>query len=87
MGIYDTDFHPLNWSARRNQISIQEAASQPIVIGSDVWLGVNTTVLKGVVIGDRACVRANSLVNKAIPADQLWAGVPARCIRSLLTQQ
>jgi len=49
-----------------------------IVLGRDIWLGVNVVVLKGVHIGDGAIVAAGSIVTKDIPEYELWAGVPAR---------
>ena len=55
-------------------------------IGDDVWLGVNVTVLKGVNIGDGALVGAGSLVTKSIPPHVIAAGVPARVIRVIETE-
>jgi len=51
-----------------------------IVLGNDVWLGVNAVVLRGVHIGDGAVVGAGSVVTKSVPAGEIWAGIPARCI-------
>ncbi len=53
----------------------------PVVIGSDVTIGANTTVLPGVVIGDGATVSAMSLVNRDVPPGALVGGVPIRMIR------
>ena len=55
--------------------------SAPIVIGNNVWIGMNVTVLKGVTIGDGAVVAAHSLVNKSVPPGTLVGGVPAKVIR------
>lgn len=56
----------------------QEGVEIPIEIGDDVWIGVNSIILKGVRIGSRAIVGAGSVVTKSIPHDEIWAGVPAR---------
>lgn len=58
----------------------QPCPSAQISIGSDVWLGCNVVVLKGVNIGDGAIVGAGSIVTKTIGALEIWAGVPARLI-------
>jgi acetyltransferase-like isoleucine patch superfamily enzyme len=53
----------------------------PIVIGNNVWIGMNTVVLPGVQIGDNVAIGANSVVTKNIPADTIAAGNPCRAIR------
>jgi len=58
----------------------QHGAEKEIRIGSNVWLGCNVTVLKGVEIGDGAVVAAGAVVTKSILADEIWGGVPAKKI-------
>lgn len=53
----------------------------PVVVGRDVVIGANCTILPGVVIGDGATVSAMSLVNKDVPPGALVGGVPIRLIR------
>ena len=55
--------------------------SAPIVIGSNVWIGRGTTILKGVRIGDGAVVGANSVVTHDVPAGAVVAGCPARPLK------
>ena len=62
---------------------LPNVADAPVRIASDVWIGFNSTVLKGVTIGEGAVVAANSLVLKDVPAFTLVAGSPARVLRSL----
>ena len=50
-------------------------------IGKDVWIGCNTTICKPVSIGDNALIGAGSIVTKDIPANEVWAGNPARFIK------
>jgi acetyltransferase-like isoleucine patch superfamily enzyme len=57
--------------------------SETRVIENNVWLGMNSTVLKGVTIGEGTLVAANSLVEKSVPSNVLAAGIPARIIREL----
>lgn len=55
----------------------------PIVIGSNVYIGYNSTILYGTEIGDNCIVGACSLVKGKFPANSVIAGVPARVIKSL----
>lgn len=79
--IWDTDFHQLNYLERRKNIG--DIITKPIIIGDDVFVGANTIIMKGVTIGNRAIIGAGSVVTKNIPADQIWAGNPAKFIRNL----
>lgn len=51
------------------------------VVGNDVWIGQNVTVLPGVHIGDGAIIGANSVVTGDIPAYTVAGGNPCRIIR------
>ena len=51
------------------------------VIGNDVWIGQNATIMPGVHIGDGAIIGANSLVSKDVEPYTLVAGNPIRVIR------
>lgn len=55
----------------------------PIVIGRNVWIGSNATVLPGVTIGDNTVVAAASVVTKDVPENSVVVGSPARVVRSL----
>lgn len=56
----------------------------PIVLGRNVWIGSNVTVLPGVTIGDDAVVAAGSVVTRDVPANTIVVGAPARVVRSLV---
>ena len=51
------------------------------IVGNDVWIGQNVTVMPGVQIGDGAIIAANSVVAKSVPAYHIVGGNPARIIR------
>lgn len=53
---------------------------RPIVIGKDVWIAANVTVLQGVEIGDGAVIAAGSVVTKDVAAYSVVAGIPAKKI-------
>jgi acetyltransferase-like isoleucine patch superfamily enzyme len=52
-----------------------------VVIGNDVWIGCNATILSGVKIGDGSVIAANSLVTKDVPDYSIVGGNPAKVIR------
>jgi virginiamycin A acetyltransferase len=57
------------------------------VIESDVWIGVDAVVLRGVKIGVGAVVAANAVVTKDVPDFAIVGGVPARFIRYRFSEE
>lgn len=55
----------------------------PIVLGRNVWVGSNATLLQGITIGDNAVVAAGAVVTKDVPANTVVGGVPAKCIKKI----
>lgn len=53
------------------------------VIGDDVFIGVNSTVLGPIRIGDRVRIAANTAVTTNVPADSIAVGSPAKIYRRL----
>lgn len=51
------------------------------IVGNDVWIGQNVTILPGVHIGDGAIIGLNSVVSKDVEPYTIVAGNPARFIR------
>ena len=47
------------------------------MVGNDVWIGQNVTILPGVHIGDGAIIGANSVVAKDVPPYSVVVGNPA----------
>ena len=58
----------------------------PIVLGKDVWIGSNATILQGVTIGDNAVVGAGAVVTKDVEANTIVGGAPARFIKSIVKE-
>lgn len=79
--IVDADFHPLDANTRRSLPSGGETA--PVTIRDDVFIGMNSLILKGVTIGQGSVVGAGSVVVKDVPAGVVVAGNPARVVREL----
>lgn len=55
-----------------------------IVIGDNVNIGWNTTIMLGVTIGNNVIVGAGSVVTKDLDSDGVYAGVPAKRICSVM---
>lgn len=55
----------------------------PIHLGKRVWIGSHATILPGVTIGDNSIVAAGAVVTKEVPPNVIVAGVPARIIKSI----
>lgn len=51
------------------------------IIGNDVWIGQNATIMPGVKIGNGAIIGANAVVAKNIPSYAIAVGNPARVIK------
>jgi len=51
------------------------------VVGNDVWIGQNVTVMPGVNIGDGSIIAANSVVTKDVPAYRIAGGNPCKIIK------
>ncbi len=53
---------------------------QPIEIGNDVFIGINSIIMPGVKIDDKVIIAAGSVVTKSVPSGSIVAGVPAKII-------
>jgi len=54
---------------------------RPVIIGNDVWIGANATILGGVTIGQGAIIAAGAVVNNDVEKFAIVGGVPARKIK------
>ena len=52
-----------------------------VEIGDHVWIGTNSMILDGVVVGEHAVVAAGAVVTKNVPPFAIVGGVPARIIK------
>lgn len=57
--------------------------SNPVKIGSNVWVGDNVSIMPGVTIGDNVIIGANAVVTHSFTSNVVIAGVPAKVIRQL----
>lgn len=77
--IYDTDFHPLQAKYRYGK----EKSNEYVKIKKGAFIGADSTILKGSVIGENSVVGAASVVAGIIPDNEIWAGNPARFIKKI----
>ena len=58
-----------------------------IVVGNDVWIGYNATIMAGVTIGDGAIIAANATVVKNVEPYTIVGGNPAKIIRKRFSEK
>ena len=75
--------HGYDWAVLQKKYGEVTGSSGKVKIGNNVFIGTKTTILKGVTIGDNVIIGANSLVNKSLSSDGVYAGNPARLIMTL----
>lgn len=72
-----TACHSLDSQERKNYVEFGKS----VIIGENVWIGGNCTILPGVTIGDNAVIGAGSVVTKDIPANVIAVGNTCKIIR------
>ena len=57
--------------------------SKDIIICDGVWIGYGSTIMGGVTIGEGSIIAAGSLVNKNVPKNTIYGGIPAKEIKKI----
>lgn len=89
--------HPLNYVSTQNifykknnmnnaWVRTINFPTKNIIIGNDVWIGVETIIMDGVKIGDGAVVGARAVVTKDVPPYAIVVGQPAKITRYRFNQ-
>ncbi|PKH55677.1 transferase [Shewanella sp. Choline-02u-19] len=65
---FDSNFHSLDPTKR---LIPAEAKSKAVLIGNNVFIGANVTVLKGSIIGDNSVIGAGCVISGEIPRDSV----------------
>jgi len=76
--IIDNDFHHPNF--RNREPGHDNIPAKPIIIEDNVFIGLNSVILKGVRIGKNSVIGANSVVFNDIPEDSIAVGNPCKSI-------
>ena len=66
--VYD---HDHGFALNGSPFNKQPIHAEPVVIGSNCWLGSGVIVLKGVTIGDNAVIGANTVVTRDVPPNSV----------------
>ena len=87
--ILDNDFHPIEAVTRNRLLNDSNGGdsdlvpSKPIKIGKNCFIGCNSIILKGTVLGDGCVVGAGAVVSGKFEDNCVIAGNPARVIKRL----
>jgi acetyltransferase-like isoleucine patch superfamily enzyme len=90
LNIYDTNSHSTDWRERRISLENRgketiKPTTKPVRIGNDVWIGKNSSILKGTTIGNRCIVGMDSkLVAGVYPSDTIIVSDATILTKSLL---
>ncbi len=80
--------HTANHRYEGNALPYDEIyEAKMVIIGPNVWIGSDVTVLPGRVIGEGAVVAANSVITKDVPEFAVVGGNPAKVLRYRDTQR
>ena len=65
----------------------EELTQEDCIIESDVWIGVDAIILRGVNVGVGAVVAANAVVTRDVPPFAIVAGVPAKILKYRFSEE
>lgn len=75
--------HDYSWSVLKRRTGSILGGQSPVTIGSNVFIGMNAIITRGVTIGDNVVIGAGSVVTKDCPSDGVYAGNPAKRIMGI----
>jgi acetyltransferase-like isoleucine patch superfamily enzyme len=86
--VVDHNSHAVDWRDRQGDVLDWHQGKKdwahvrvtPVKIESNVWIGFNAVILKGVTIGHGAVVAAGAIVTKDVAPGTMVAGNPAKTI-------
>lgn len=70
-----------DWELEKSNVASAWDNKGDIVIGNDVWIGLEAVILAGVKIGDGAIIGTRAVVTKDVPPYSIVGGIPAKVIR------
>lgn len=87
--ILDNDFHPIDWETRNRYFLNPSGGDtdvvpvRELVIGKNCFIGCNSIILKGTVLGDGCVVGAGTVGAGKFESNSVIVGNPARVIKKI----
>lgn len=78
---------PLNQLYRAHKNINEATTNGSVIIGNDVWIGADSTILSGVTIGDGAVVGTKSVVSRSVPPYSVVVGNPAKVVKKRFSDE
>ncbi len=75
--------HDYSWCVNAAPFGIVSGSIGKVTIGDNVFIGINSIILRNTQIGNNVIIGANSVVSGIIESDSVYAGNPAKKIMSL----
>jgi virginiamycin A acetyltransferase len=91
--------HPIDWVSSfpfgaifeefkgRCSVFPEKMSKGDVIIGNDVWIGLNSTILSGITIGDGAIIAANAVVTKNVEPYTIVGGNPAKLLKKRFSDE
>jgi acetyltransferase-like isoleucine patch superfamily enzyme len=54
-----------------------------VILKENCKIGTHSTIMPNVTVGKNSIIAAHSFVNKNIPSNQIWGGVPAKLLKKI----
>lgn len=86
-GVVIDDYAQIGGGCMIYSVSTIDGKRGKVIIGRNAGVGSNSVVLPGVRIGENSIIGALSLVNRDIPPNEVWGGVPAKLIKHLRSKR
>lgn len=74
------------WSEQLEGIATGAPSKGDTVVGNDVWIGYDSTIMPGITIGNGAIIAAKSVVTCDVPPFSIYGGNPAKLIRTRFSE-
>jgi acetyltransferase-like isoleucine patch superfamily enzyme len=62
-------------------IRMQGIYKRDVKVGHNCWIGYGACILRGATVGDNSIIGTSTVVTKALPANSVAAGAPAKILR------